>query len=208
MIPQLLSLVLLFSFAIAQNACSGHACNGHAELCDRLYSNVSQVGSHDSAFVGISLADNQYISVTAQLNFGIRFLQGQTHLDELGILSLCHTSCLLRDAGPLQSYLATVKMWLDNNPNEVLTLLLTNGDGVNISLFDIAFTASGIKHYAFVPPSTTSLVAINAWPTLQGLINSGKRLVVFLGALFPLLLEPTNIDRHWSQCCCRSLHSR
>jgi hypothetical protein len=78
------------------------ACNGHASLCNRSYSNITQIGAHDSAFVGILPTDNQLRSVTSQLNSGIRFLQAQTHNDS-DILHLCHTSCLERDAGPLTS---------------------------------------------------------------------------------------------------------
>lgn len=163
------------------------ACNGNAALCDRKFSNVSLIGSHDSAFVGTSLFDNQDISVTDQLDSGIRFLQGQTHNNLLGQLSLCHTSCLLEDAGTLESYLTTVKTWLDSNTNEVLMLLLTNGDYLDVSNFGDAFTASGITEYTYTPPSNP--LAIDDWPTLQELITAGTRLVVFLGKS-PFIYSP------------------
>jgi hypothetical protein len=73
------------------------ACNGSPELCSRRYSNVTQVGSHDSAFVGYLPQDNQYTSVTDQLNMGIRFLQAQTH-NLNGQVELCHTYCWEEDA--------------------------------------------------------------------------------------------------------------
>ena len=164
-------------------------CNGRTEYCSRSYSNVTFVGSHDSAFVGDTLSDNQEISVTAQLDMGVRFLQAQTHhalLDD-NVLELCHTSCLLKDAGTLESYLTTIKGWLDSNPNEVVTLLLTNGDSVAISKFGDTFSSAGITDYAFVPSSNP--LSIDKWPTIGDLISSGKRLVVFLGKpphyLFP-----------------------
>lgn len=78
------------------------ACNGNAALCSRSYSNVTQIGTHDSAFVGILPTDNQLVSVTTQLDDGIRFLQAQTHVND-GVLHLCHTSCEELDAGPLTS---------------------------------------------------------------------------------------------------------
>jgi hypothetical protein len=114
---------------------------------------------------------------------GIRFLQAQTHhsiLDK-NILELCHTSCWLEDAGTLESFLRTVKDWLDDNANEVVTLLLTNGDSVAISEFGDTFSSSGIDSYAFVPSSSPNTLAIDSWPTLGDLILSGKRLIVFLG---------------------------
>ena len=174
-----LNLLCLLLYAVVTLAQT--ACNGNAALCSRKYSSVSQVGTHDSAFVGPLPQDNQDLSITDQLNAGIRFLQAQSHKDPFGTLSLCHTSCYLADAGSVQSYLSTIKSWLDANPNEVLTVLLTNGDSVDVGMFDAAFTDSGVKPYAFIPASTPDVLALDAWPTLQDLITAGKRLVVFLG---------------------------
>ena len=173
-----LSLLLFSPFTLAQTAC-----NGYSDLCGRIWSNVSEVGSHDSAFVGTLPTDNQAVSVTDQLNAGIRFLQAQSHVDPFGTLSLCHTSCYELDAGSVESYLTTVKGWLDANPNEVLTLLLTNGDSVDVSMFGDAFTSSGIDTYAFIP--ATNPLSIDAWPTLQDLITSNTRLIAFLGTYDP-----------------------
>nr|POE47677.1 pi-plc x domain-containing protein 1 [Quercus suber] len=158
-------------------------CNGNAAFCDRIYSNVSLIGTHDSAFVG-SILDpriNQEKSVADQLEAGIRFMEAQTHKSLDGsTLELCHTSCLLEDAGALQNYLATIKTFLDANPNEVITLLLTNGDNVDVSEFDPIFSASGLKDYAFVPKTSPNMLAYDDWPTYGQLISAGSRLVMFL----------------------------
>ncbi|KAK9366237.1 PLC-like phosphodiesterase [Lipomyces kononenkoae] len=155
------------------------ACNGHDELCNRQYSNVSFVGAHDSPFVGPLPQQNQGWSVTEQLDNGIRFLQGQTHHEPFtGSLNFCHTSCFLEDAGPVADYLATVKNWLDANPDEVVTLLIVNGDSVPVADFASEFDHSGIVSYTYVPP--ISPLFIDAWPTLQEMITAGTRLVVFL----------------------------
>lgn len=160
-------------------------CNGRAEYCTRSYSNVTFMGSHDSAFVGELPQQNQNIDITAQLDMGIRFLQAQTHhsITDDNVLELCHTSCWLEDAGTLESFLGTVKSWLDDNANEVVTLLLTNGDSVAISEFGDTFSSSGIDSYAFVPSSSPNTLSFDSWPTIGDLISSGKRLVVFLGKL-------------------------
>ncbi|GLA76441.1 hypothetical protein AtubIFM55763_008015 [Aspergillus tubingensis] len=156
-------------------------CNGQADYCDRRYSNVTQVGAHDSPFVGSLLSDNQDLSVTQQLDLGIRFLQGQTHKSALDdTILLCHTSCLLEDAGSLESFLTTVKTWMDSNPDEVVTLLLTNGDSLSVSQFGDVFNSSGISDYAFVPSSSPNTLAMDEWPTLRELIGNGTRLVSFL----------------------------
>ena len=160
-------------------------CNGHTELCDRSYSNITQIATHDSAFVGILPTDDQDVDVTAQLDAGVRFLQAQTHRNVFGTLSLCHTSCFLKDAGSVQAYLQVIKKWLDAHPKEVVTLLLTNGDNVRVSEFDDVFVASGIQPYAYVPGPSHDPSALDSWPTLGQLIRNGTRLVAFLdyGAL-------------------------
>ncbi|KAL8919703.1 MAG: hypothetical protein Q9208_006656 [Pyrenodesmia sp. 3 TL-2023] len=156
-------------------------CNGHASLCSRKYSNITFTGAHNSPFVGDSPADNQDLSVTDQLNAGIRFLQGQTHINAFKTLSLCHTNCFLNDAGSLTSYLSTLRTWLEDNPNEVLTLLLTNGDRLDPKKFQAAFKASGMDKYTYIPPTTTAPpLPFNDWPTLGELITNKTRLIVFL----------------------------
>lgn len=48
-------------------------CNGHARFCDRAYSNVTMVAAHNSPFVRPgSMASNQKLDVSAQLNDGVR----------------------------------------------------------------------------------------------------------------------------------------
>ncbi|KAJ5086077.1 hypothetical protein N7532_010848 [Penicillium argentinense] len=163
-------------------AVTAATCNGRTEYCDRSYSNVTFIGSHDSAFVGKLPQQNQNIDIKAQLDMGVRFLQAQTHhslLDD-SVLELCHTSCVLEDAGTLESFLGTIKDWLDANTNEVVTLLLTNGDSVDITDFGDTFSNSGIADYAFAPLSSPDTLPIDEWPTIGELISSGKRLVVFL----------------------------
>lgn len=175
--PLLLGLGLGLGLALAQQAPPA-ACNGHAELCGRRYSNLTLVGSHDSAFVGTSPADNQETDVAAQLAQGVRFLQAQTHFDN-NTIKLCHTLCALEDAGPLEGYLAGVKSFLDANPREVVTLLITNQDGQTGAAFDAVFRAAGIQGYGFVPGRDLTL---DQWPTLGQMIDNGQRLVVFMGA--------------------------
>jgi hypothetical protein len=157
-------------------------CNGSPALCSRKYSDVTFVGSHDSAFVGKGLADNQYISVTEQLKLGVRYLQSQTHKKSDGTIELCHTLCLEKDAGSLSSYLSTIKTWMDSNKNEVVTLLITNGDRLPASDFGALFVSTGLDQYAYSPGAN---LALDQWPTLQSMIDSGRRLVVFLGKFQP-----------------------
>lgn len=178
-----MSLVILTLFAFLIGLTTSQACNGNEALCSRRYSNVTQIGTHDSPFVGELPTQNQILSVSQQLVAGIRFLQGQTHLKN-GVLEMCHTTCDLEDAGTLDSYLTTIRLFMDLNPNEVITLLLTNGDRVPATMFDADMTHSGLAKYAYSPPKQ---LAMNEWPTLKELITMNKRLIFFLGkSLQPL----------------------
>lgn len=87
-------------------------------------------------------------------------------------------SCLLLDAGNFSTYLSEVKTWMDSNPNEVVTLLLVNTDGIDPTVWQAAYVAAGIDTYAYTP--TNVPIAYADWPTLQTLITTGKRLVSFL----------------------------
>ncbi|KAF8151373.1 PLC-like phosphodiesterase [Crassisporium funariophilum] len=138
-------------------------CNGHAELCDR----------RDP----FALARDQEVDIPTQLSLGIRLLQAQSHINpDDGVLHFCHTSCL-------------VKTFLDANPNEVLTLLLTNPEGQSVSdVWKPASDGAGITPMAYVPPTVP--VKQSDWPTLGELIDSGKRVVVFLDAG----ADPSSVD--------------
>ncbi|RKU45748.1 hypothetical protein DL546_008294 [Coniochaeta pulveracea] len=156
---------------------AAEGCNGHPALCSRQYSNISHIGTHNSAFVGPLLQHNQYISVTEQLNMGVRMLQAQTHKWINDRIEMCHSTCIELDAGSLEEYLAPIKTWLDGNQNEVVTLLLTNPDSIPVMNWGTVFAAVGLDKYAYAPGTNLSM---SEWPTLQSMINSGKRLVVFM----------------------------
>ncbi|KAL8932301.1 MAG: hypothetical protein Q9211_006396 [Gyalolechia sp. 1 TL-2023] len=155
-------------------------CNGHQALCNRKYSNITHIATHDAPFVGVLPMENQNVDIPTQLDAGIRFLQAQAHRNAFGKLSLCHTSCLMKDAGLLKDYLKVIKQWLDNHPQEVVTILLTNGDHLNATEFDKAFQQSGIVPYAYVPHGDPRDWTLDSWPTLGELIAANTRLVAFL----------------------------
>ncbi|KAL9064825.1 MAG: hypothetical protein Q9157_007691 [Trypethelium eluteriae] len=185
---------LLLSLLFAPSALSA-PCNGYDELCSRSYSNITFMGTHDSAMAGSH--DNQFndqeISLTDQLNMGIRFLQAQTHYTD-GHLEMCHTTCIpdISDVGPLSDYLTTVKTFLDGNANEVVTLLLTNGDYVPVGNFSDTFASVELDKYAFTPSS--SPLPIGSWPTLGQLISDNTRLVVFLDYDADVSVAPYILD--------------
>ncbi|KAM0788845.1 hypothetical protein ACM66B_002930 [Microbotryomycetes sp. NB124-2] len=178
---------LAFGGAVAQSQC-----NGYSEFCSRQYSKVSVIGAHNSYAVSPgNIAANQNYTVTTQLDNGVRMLQVQGHMND-GELHLCHTSCLLLDAGKFSDYLSQVKSWLDDNKNEVVTILMVNNDGIDASVWQQAYSDSGLNSYAYQPTSVP--VAYDSWPTLQELIDSGKRVVSFLAQGADMSTAPYLLD--------------
>jgi hypothetical protein len=171
-------------------------CNGHAELCERSYANVTFVGAHNSYAVGTNnLAVNQDVDVTQQLKDGIRLLQMQTH-NQNGVIQLCHTSCVLYNGGTLADYLTKVKSWMDANPTEVVTLLIVNSDNFKPSAYASVFTSAGLDKLSYSPP--TASLGVNDWPTMSALINAGTRLVTFMDTQADFTSVPWIIDEFTS----------
>ncbi|KAH0536037.1 hypothetical protein FGG08_007058 [Glutinoglossum americanum] len=153
-------------------------CNGYLEFCERQYSNITEVCAHNSPFnIRGDPFSNQELNVTAQLNDGIRMLQGQVHLSD-GTLHYCHTKCELIDAGPISDYLSNVTKWLKANPNEVVTILMGNSDNQPPKSFQEQIQKAGLEQFAYTPPKIP--MGLNDWPTLQSMIDSGKRAVIYL----------------------------
>jgi len=161
------------------------ACNNSPELCNRNYNNITHIGAHDSFALrdpttGFSVSGNQFYNATLALSAGIRVLQVQAHVESSAI-RLCHSSCGLLDGGTLESFLGSVKLWMDSNPSEVVTLLIVNSDGATAASFGHDFSSSGISSYGYTPASSTG--PIPNWPTLQTLITANTRLVTFIASI-------------------------
>jgi len=171
----LLSTQVPASYAAATRRAT--VCNGHAELCSRSYGNVTYVGAHDSYAVGSDLGSNQDQNVTTQLNNGIRLLQVQAHQATSGV-RLCHTNCIIHDGGLAVDYLKEVKAWLDQNLNEVVTILIVNSDNLPPTQWKSIYQSANMETISFAPAS--SPLTFEAWPTLGDMIDSGKRVVTFL----------------------------
>jgi hypothetical protein len=154
-------------------------CNGYVELCDRSYSNVTFVAAHNFPFTTKNnAARNQELGVTDQLNDGIRMLQAQAHWEN-ETMYFCHTSCDLLNAGTVQDQLAKVVAWLEQNPFEVVSILLGNYDtAVDVNNYVPAIRDSGLERYAYTPSQIP--MSLDAWPTIGELIITQKRAVIFM----------------------------
>lgn len=59
----------------------------------------------------------RYYDTPTQLSAGVRLVTAQVHKDN-NEWRLCHSYCSLLDAGLLSDWLAKIKSWLDEHPNE------------------------------------------------------------------------------------------
>jgi len=160
------------------------ACNGSAALCARRYDEVAQPGAHNamaSEEEGFDLA-NQTYSMARALEDGVRVLLLDTMHDVEGVPSLCHGLCAL-GSKPLVQGAWEIAAFLAAHPHEVVTLVLETG--IDAAETEAAFSAGGLLAFAHVQ------VRGVPWPTMQEMIASGRRLVVFTdrdGGAFPWYL--------------------
>ena len=83
-------------------------------------------------------------------------------------------------------------MWLEDNPREVITILMGNSDRVNVKKYAKPIKNSGLKPYLYRAPK--KFMRRKDWPTLAEMIADDKRVVFMLdyGAnekKFPYILD-------------------
>jgi hypothetical protein len=176
------------------------ACNNAPELCTKPYDTITYLGAHDSPFIRdastqFSSFGNQFFRTTTQLDAGVRLLSTQVHIaknERTGKreLHVCHSSCDLFDAGPFRDWLLEIRLWMDANPYDVVTLVLVNMDKVDARELEGVYSEADIARYGYVPPKINkapppSNDSVRTWPTLDEMINRGERLVTFVNPLKP-----------------------
>jgi hypothetical protein len=164
-------LLLVAAAALGAASAAPLPCNGHPDLCGRAYDTVSYATTHNamSSSEARFIAPNQMNGIVHQLDDGIRALMLDVH-DENGQVLLCHGPCQFGSM-PLTVALTEIRDWLDENPREVVTFILENY--VTPDQLAQSFTESGLLDYCHRQPKGTP------WPTLDSMIDSGRRLVVF-----------------------------
>lgn len=149
----------------------GTACNGATELCARRFDQVVYPTTHN-AYSTVAEgfgAPNQMRSLTQQLRDGVRGVMLDVH-DERGRPMLCHGTCLVGKR-LLAEGLCDLRRFLDENPREVLTIIFESY--VSAAAVEGAFRSAGLLDTVYAHPMGTP------WPTLETMISTGKRLVVF-----------------------------
>ncbi|KAF9092836.1 hypothetical protein BGX27_001717 [Mortierella sp. AM989] len=177
----ILSVATAFlSSCLIQRTDAQQLCNGYAALCSKTYDQVTYATTHNaySYTPKAALALNQNNDISTQLGDGIRALMLDAYkANTTNEIELCHTSCSLLDAGPLSRTLGQIKAFLEANPNEVITILWENSEGLSPAQFQTVYAAAGVSDYLYTQPTGST-----AWPTLADMISSGKRLVNFIAS--------------------------
>jgi hypothetical protein len=164
---------------------AGPICNGRADLCARPYNDATQVCTHNAmsstAYRFIIPKPNQAVSITAQLDAGVRCLMLDTYLFE-GERYLCHGVCGNWGKLKLADGLREVATWLAAHPRDVVTFILEayiDEVQTRAALEEVGLAAPGGAvdpafplFHADGPPGTP-------WPTLGEMVDTNRRLVVF-----------------------------
>ena len=115
-------LILLVFITFYHGAFS--QCNGCESLCYKKYNEVAYLTTHNaynSKEDGFKLP-NQKWNITTQLNSGVRALMIDVY-DESGQLEVYHGFKIL-GSKPFLNILKEIKLFMDENENEVLTIIL------------------------------------------------------------------------------------
>lgn len=103
------------------------------------------------------------------MQFGVRALMLDVY-DDAGVTTVYHGFSFLGTA-TLASNLEQIKAFMDDNPNEVITIIFETY--VSSAMMNEVFTEAGLIPYLHAQTLG------EAWPTLQQMIDSNQRLVVF-----------------------------
>jgi hypothetical protein len=192
----------VIAVAAAPPSANPRVCNGSARLCDRPYNEVTYLTSHNamsSSDRGFLAAD-QDPDIVGQLDNGVRALMLDLHYwttpaEAAPILAaldrrtraalaplvqtfephpgvwLCHDLCQL-GADPATVQLRALGRWLNEHPDDVVTLILQ--DDVSAADVQATVAAAGVDRRLATPPA-----AGQPWPTLAQMIHSGRTLAVF-----------------------------
>lgn len=148
----------------------GQLCNGHSELCDRSYRDVTYLMAHNamSSLEDGWLAANHRYNLQNQLGAGVRGFMLDIY-DEDGEVMLCHASCEFGKR-PLLDALIELHDFMMANPSEVLTIIFESN--VSGSKVVDVFDEAGLEKFVL------SQDVSDPWPTLRFMSENQRRLVV------------------------------
>ena len=144
-------------------------CNGSVNLCSKQYNEVAYLTTHNafnSDEDGL-LFPNQSYNIASQLNDGVRGLMIDVY-NHFGTPTAYHSLFMLGTI-PLSDIFNEIKTFLDNNPNEVVTIILECY--VTANDIDDEINQSGLSNYLYTHNTE--------WPSLQNMIDNDNRLAIF-----------------------------
>ena len=145
-------------------------CNGSIDLCLKQYNEVAYLTTHNafnSSEDGL-LFPNQSYNISSQLNDGVRSLMIDVY-NHFGTPTAYHSLFMLGTI-PLSNIFNDIKTFLDNNPNEVVTIILECY--VTANDIENEINQSGLSSYLYTHNNSIG------WPTLQNMINNDNRLII------------------------------
>lgn len=150
-------------------------CNGYAELCDKKFNEVVYVTTHNAFNAKYAGSvnytfPNQNYRIGTQLKEGVRGFMVDVYEGNNGEPVVYH-GFSFTGSEPLSGILQEIRLFLDTNPREVVTLILECN--VSGTLISQAMTASGLEKFLYTHAPGSS------WETLGQMIINGKRLVIF-----------------------------
>ena len=146
-------------------------CNCYTELCQKRYDQVAYLTTHNafnSQQDNFSFPNQSY-SITRQLVDGVRALMIDVY-DKDGVPTVYHSTSLL-GSHPLSQNLKEIYDFMVNNPKEIVTIIFECY--VTAAAIESELNTAGLLSMTFIKTNDSQ------WPTLQHLIDSGKRLVIF-----------------------------
>ncbi len=162
-------LVLFITFLFLSNLVIAQ-CNGHIENCDKRYNEVSIVMTHNSYNIAKSFRfPNQTLTILEQLEAGVRGLMLDFHAHKGEIVMMHHFAFF--GTQPAAVPLKQIKSFLETHPKEVITIIIESH--VSAQEIENEFKKAGLLPYCAAQQLDQD------WPTLNEMIQSGQRLVVF-----------------------------
>ena len=156
-------ILLLFHHAFSQ-------CNGYEDLCLKRYNEVAYLTTHNaynSKEEGFKLP-NQEWNISTQLQHGVRALMFDVY-EESDELVVYHGYKML-GTRPFIEVLNEIREFMDENPKEVVTIILECY--VNSNQIAADLETSGLTKYLYTKSSNED------WKTLGEMISDNTRLVV------------------------------
>lgn len=146
-------------------------CNGQNAICSKPYNEVAFLTTHNAFNTDSEgfVFPNQNQGIAQQLQDGVRAFMIDVY-DLFGNTVVYHGTWTL-GYQDIQDDLGEIKLFLDANPNEVITLILECY--VSSSTMENELNSSGLSIYLYEKSIG------QPWSSLQDMISSNKRLVVF-----------------------------